>query len=275
MNLPNFYIHTVSFSQNNPINLLQLGRNVCSAGYSYPQYNNTYMIYFVKSGSGTLETRGKKYTLSANDAFIVPPNELSIQTADSDKPWELCFFAFSGDRTKKILDKTFFKNDIISVSLKDGAIADDIINAAVYLNNNSHSEFTALEYLFRFFSYFDASKPLVAINDFDDENRYVSEIKKYVQSNYLEPIKISDISDRLNVNRSHLYRIFKSETGMGVEDYIINVRMNHARVLLVDTELPVATVSTMVGYKNYTTFFKRFKQTTGLTPLEFRNQNTQ
>ena len=109
----------------------------------------------------------------------------------------------------------------------------------------------------------------------DVARRYytVDEIKKYIQANYIQPIKISDIANKLNINRSHLYRIFKAEMGIGVEDYIISIRINHAKSLLKDTELSVNSIATLVGYKNYTTFFKMFKQTVGITPLEYRKNS--
>ena len=127
--------------------------------------------------------------------------------------------------------------------------------------------------MFDFISYFDFQNSLPQNRRESNTPKYVTEIKKYIQANYIQPIKISDIADKLNINRSHLYRIFKAEMGIGVEDYIISIRINHAKSLLKDTELSVNTIATLVGYKNYTTFFKMFKQTVGITPLEYRKNS--
>ncbi len=271
--LPSFYSHTVSFSQNDFLNLLQFGRDLSSPGFSYPQFNNLYAIYYIKSGKGTLETQGKKYSLSENDAFLIRPNELAIQTSDVQNPWELYFFTFNGSLAHEILKRTVFKNGAVTVSLKENHLPEDILNATDFLNNNSHSELVTFEYLFKFISYFDIYKSIPELQKEQSEQKYVTEIKKYIQSNYLKQIKIADIANKLNINRSHLYRIFKKEMGMGVEDYIINIRITHAKLLLTDTLLPVAQISGLVGYKNYTTFFKMFKQTTGITPIEYRKQH--
>lgn len=270
--LPNFYSHSVSFNQNKYLNLLQLGRDLSSPGFSYPQYHNMYIIYYIKSGEGTLETKGKKYHLSQNDAFLITPNELAIQTADSQNPWELYFFSFNGSLAKDILGRTVFKNGAVSVTLKENDLPEKILAQTEYLNSNSHSELSTLECFFKFISYFDIYKTVPEQNKEDREQKYVTEIKKYIQSNYLKTIKISDIANQLNINRSHLYRIFKKEIGMGIEEYIISIRMAHAKKLLLETLLPIASISALVGYKNYTTFFKMFKQETGLTPIEFRKQ---
>ncbi len=270
--LPNFYSHSVSFNQNNFLNLLQFGRDVSSPGFSYPQFQNVYAIYYIKSGKGTLETQGKKYSLSENDAFLIHPNELAIQTADVQNPWELYFFTFNGTLAQEILNRTVFRNGAVTVSLKKNCLPEDILNAADFLNNNSHSELATFEYLFKFISYFDIYKSIPELQKERKEHKYVAEIKKYIQSNYLKQIKITDIADKLNINRSHLYRIFKKEMGIGVEDYIISIRITHAKFLLTDTLLSVAQISSLVGYKNYTTFFKMFKRETGITPLEYRKR---
>ena len=66
-NLPNYYTHTVSYGQSPLINIHQLGRNLSTPGFSYSNYNNYYIIWVVRNGNGTFETRGKKYNLSQND----------------------------------------------------------------------------------------------------------------------------------------------------------------------------------------------------------------
>ncbi len=272
-NLPNFYTYTSSHMKNSAFSVEQLGRDVSTPGFSYPYYSGNYVLSVVRKGKGTLETDGKKYILSKNDAFLTLPNVLSIRTADTDEPWELCFVSFNGDVAKEMLEKTVFRRGTITANLKNSDMADEIIRCAVMLNSSIYSEFTLLECFFRFLSFIDSQKAYPIAEADDNHNKYVLEIKKYIQANYPKPIKISEIADKLSINRSHLYRIFKKEMGIGVEDYIINIRINHAKVLLKDTSLSVSSVGTLAGYKNYTTFFKRFKQSTGITPLEYRNSN--
>ena len=268
--LPNYYTHTVSYIQNSFITIHQLGRNITTPGFSYSNYDNNYVIWVVRNGKGTFETGGKKYNLSQNDVFLTVPNELSIQTANQEEPWELCFIAFSGSLAKEYIEKTIFKDGTVTASLKSGVLANEIISSAVFLNSVTPSEFSLLEFFFKFLSFLDIRRAYPLINEEESQNKYVAEIKKYIQANYLSQIKISDIANKLSINRSHLYRIFKNEVGMNVEDYIINIRINHAKALLSTTSLSVSAVANAVGYKNYSSFFKRFKNSTGLTPNEYR-----
>ncbi len=271
--LPNYYTHIASYSQNSFITIHQLGRNISTPGFSYSNYNNNYIIWVVRNGKGVFETGEKKYTLSRNDVFLTLPNELSIQTADKHEPWELCFVEFNGSQAKELLEKTFFKSGILTATLKSDILANEIISSAIFLNSITPSEFSLLEFFFKFLSFLDIRRASPIISDEESQNKYVAEIKKYIQANYLFPIKISDIASKLNINRSHLYRIFKNEVGTNVEDYIINIRVNHAKTLLSTTNLSVSAIASAVGYKNYSTFFKRFKSNTGLTPNEYRTNN--
>ncbi len=268
--LPNYYTHTVSYIQNPFITIHQLGRNITTPGFSYSNYDNNYIIWVVRSGKGIFETGGKKYNLSQNDVFLTLPNELSIQTANQNEPWELCFIAFSGTLAKDFIEKTVFKNGNVTASLNSNTLANEIISSAVFLNSVAPSEFSLFEFFFKFLSFLDIRRSYPLINEEESRNKYVSEIKKYIHANYLSPIKISDIADKLNINRSHLYRVFKNEVGMNVEDYIINIRVNHAKTLLSTTSLSISAVANAVGYKNYSSFFKIFKNTTGITPNEYR-----
>lgn len=270
--LPNYYTHTISYSQNSFITIYQLGRNISTPGFTYSNYNNNYVVWVVRNGKGTFETGGKKYNLSKNDVFLTLPNELSIQTANQKEPWELCFFTFDGPLAKELISKTIFKNSTVTASLKSNALANEIISSAIFLNSIAPSEFSLLEIFFKFLSFLDIRKTAPLISEAESQNKYVAEIKKYIQANYLSPIKISDIADKLNINRSHLYRIFKNEMGINVEDYIINIRINHAKTLLSTTSLSISAIASAVGYKNYSTFFKRFKGTTGITPYEYRTK---
>lgn len=273
INLPNFYNHNVTVKPNEFLFLTQCGREVSAPGFARPQFTNSYIITVVKSGKGTFESRGSFYKVSKHDALLTHPNELTILTADAKNPLELCFFAFSGSVAADLLQRTAFKDGSVSVTLKDDSLAKKILDATAYMNNHTYNEFQTFKFLFDFISYFDFQNSLPQNRRESNAPKYVTEIKKYIQANYIQPIKISDIANKLNINRSHLYRIFKSEMGIGVEDYIISIRINHAKSLLKDTELSVNTIATLVGYKNYTTFFKMFKQTVGITPLEYRKNS--
>lgn len=274
--MPRFYCNTLSPQQNDFINLLQVGWDKCSPGYSYSHYRDMYIVHFVRSGSGTVETNGKRYVLSQNEAFIVRPNELMVQTTDNSQPWELFFFAFNGTFAKEIVEKTVFKNNTVSVSIQDDALPQLIIDIAAELNENPRHDIRTLEFLFKLLSHFDDTRDHI-YSPPDNNNpyqKYIAAVQEYIQFNYSKSIKISELADQLNISRSHIYRIFKKYTGSSIEDYLVSVRINAARSLLSDTDLPTASIASLVGYAYYSTFFKIFKLHTGVTPKQYREEHS-
>ncbi len=272
-----FFCAISSQKNKNPyINLLQIGWDKCEPGYSYSNFRDMYIIHYVKCGKGILETNGIVYDIGPGDAFIVRPNILTIQTADKQNPWEYSFFAFKGDMSKFLIDKTLFKENVVKETLKDSSIFDTICDAAIQFNGNYFNEIHNLEYLFKLLSFFEteANSPNNNNNNNNNNNkeRYVQvyTIKKYISLNFSKDIKISDVAKQHNINRSHLYRVFKEQTGKSIKEYLINTRMNEARRLLDDTDFSIASIASLVGYSHTTTFFKTFKSHIGITPTEYR-----
>jgi len=104
----------------------------------------------------------------------------------------------------------------------------------------------------------------------DYRQKYVASVQEYILFNYPKPIKIADISKILNVERSYLYRIFKNATGESIGQYLISVRIQQAQKLLRETQFSVTSISQIVGYLNYPSFYRVFKSLSGLTPIEYR-----
>lgn len=272
----NFFCTALSSAEKNlHLKLLQVGWDKCAPGYTYTNFRDMYIIHFVKSGYGTFETNGKCYNIRPNDAYMVVPNTLAIQTADSEEPWDLYFFAFGGELAKYLVEKTVFKGGKVSVTIKNNDIWNTIRDIAIELNENSLSEMHNLEYLFKMLSFFETDNSYFSAeaNNYDSSYKYVYAVKKYISFNFSKQIKISDIAKQLNINRSHLYRIFKESTGKSINEYLVSTRINEARRLLDDTNFSTSAISDLVGYAYCSTFFKMFKNHTGLTPQEYRNKN--
>ncbi len=271
--LPAFYSYALFSQKNSHINLLQIGMHECAPNSSYPHYRDMYVIHIVKSGIVTVETNGRRYTLSKNDVYLVRPYELTVQTSDKDSPCELYFFAFNGDLSEEILSKTVFKNNISFSSLKDETLYQKITDYAYELNGNSERNILTYKYLFDMLSYFGISDNYAFSQNKQDvpyHQKYISSILEYIQSNYSKSIKISELATQLGLSRSQLYRIFKAEKGISIEEYLIEVRIKVARSLLTDTPFPCISIASLVGYSHYPTFFRIFKQRTGLTPQQYR-----
>lgn len=106
------------------------------------------------------------------------------------------------------------------------------------------------------------------------ENKFqviLETIKEVVQANYSNPnLSLQEIADLLKMSPVYVGRIFKKYETISVADYINEVRMLNAIVLLENDKLQVYEVSEKVGFSSQSYFFKLFKKRFGTTPKDYR-----
>ena len=65
-------------------------------------------------------------------------------------------------------------------------------------------------------------------------------------------------------------RLFKEANGLGFTDYILNKRMNFAKELLDNSQMPITSIGYEAGFKDPSYFARAFKQFANCTPSEYR-----
>ena len=68
--------------------------------------------------------------------------------------------------------------------------------------------------------------------------------------------------------------LFKKEIGENFSDYVRALRLEKARALLLTTDMAIDDISLAVGYANTSSFRRKFKQTTGMTPASHKNDGS-
>ena len=94
----------------------------------------------------------------------------------------------------------------------------------------------------------------------------------YICSNLDTNMSINDIAEVAHLNAQYFMRLFKKETGKPVLEFITECRLNRAKQILKESNMPIAEVSLTVGYDNFSYFSKLFKRYEGMTPSEYRKQ---
>ncbi len=100
----------------------------------------------------------------------------------------------------------------------------------------------------------------------------VNEIKKYIEENYRNTaLSLQMVADRLEMNSVYVGKLFRSECGFSVADYINRCRLHRARELLRDTDKTVREIAGLAGIPNVQYFYTLFRNDTGKSPNEWRN----
>ncbi len=101
-------------------------------------------------------------------------------------------------------------------------------------------------------------------------SRTFVQAKECLEKTYTTGINISAICAQLHLSRSHLYTLFKRYLSQTPQQYLTDLRITHAKKLLIETTDPIDSISSQVGYKDAFTFSKAFKRKTAYSPLAYR-----
>lgn len=115
------------------------------------------------------------------------------------------------------------------------------------------------------------------ISDFMDKNRFevdiMGEALNFINDNYNKDINLSFVSNKFNLSYSYFSRIFKMYVGISFTQYLLKVRMERAKELLVSSpNLKIKEVAAMVGYDydNVQNFTRAFKNYFGKSPQYYK-----
>lgn len=118
---------------------------------------------------------------------------------------------------------------------------------------------------------------LIRKNDFkDDENNnsyVIQKVMDYVQGHYNESgLSINTLSEHVYLTPTYLSNLFKKNVGITIGQYIVNMRVEQAKLLLQNPKWKLYQVAPMVGYEDSNYFAKIFKKKVGVTPSEYRGK---
>lgn len=100
----------------------------------------------------------------------------------------------------------------------------------------------------------------------------IENVINYIHAHYNENITLHKLSEITYMHPTYLSRLFKEKTGENFIEYLMKVRIEHSKKLLENLSLRIYDVCEMVGYESPKHFCKLFKDITGMTPKDYRNQ---
>ena len=94
----------------------------------------------------------------------------------------------------------------------------------------------------------------------------------YIEKNYSKKITLEDAANEAHFSVSHFSRVFHEQLGMPFSEYLGNVRLRHAKRLLINSKKSVMEIALETGYCSGDYLSTQFKLKIGVTPTKFRNE---
>ena len=248
-------------------------------------WHDEFEIIYVKSGFLTVSISGENYIGKPGDAFVVSPGNLHFmgsQTGNVDCFTFLFPLKYISFRTDDILDDKLLEplnsgHLIISPEIEDTVKeqCEQLVEIYGAKKEESQSKITAqiktkiilLQFILELWK-----KGFIVENDTSGKNTVEKEMVSYIQQNFTGKILLKEFGEQFHLSEKYISRYFKEHFHITISQYVTYLRLEHAKQLLQDTDIPVTEVAMQSGYQNVSYFIRSFKKTYGMSPLKYRNK---
>ena len=117
------------------------------------------------------------------------------------------------------------------------------------------------------------NKGLVVENDTSGRNSVEKEMVSYIQQNYTGTISLKEFGEQFHLSEKYISRYFKEHFHITLSQYVTYLRLEHAKQLLQDTDIPITEIALQSGYQNVSYFYRIFKRKNNCMPNEYRKRS--
>ncbi|MFR3288929.1 MAG: helix-turn-helix transcriptional regulator [Lachnospiraceae bacterium] len=104
------------------------------------------------------------------------------------------------------------------------------------------------------------------------DNLAIDRAEAYIRANYMRPITLAVVSNEVSLNYAYFSNSFKKQTGRTFSEYLRDIRLDAAKKLLRQPDIRISEVAERVGYDSYKSFYRAFKESSGMTPAEYQQK---
>lgn len=112
-----------------------------------------------------------------------------------------------------------------------------------------------------------------AASDSSQKTETALPVLQYIHNNFRD-ITLGMLAGTFNYNEQYLCRLIRAQTGRSFQQYLLDLRIGRAKQLLLSTGLSFTEISWDCGYKSNAYFHRVFRETVGMTPMQFRARGT-
>ncbi len=257
-------------------------RNQCESGIAAARHLHPVVeIIYIEEGGCTVEIDGIKHTAEQGDLVLFRAHILHAIYCE-----EKCVYHCLKLHPKTIIDflncpaenfSMYFLRqcgDSLSVfkNIPDFKQYFEKIRATIKKNNPTsfiYARSVAASLLSEIL-YHDNIKKVPTEEVRTDIIKSIYNVVLYMDKNFAENITATECAKRISVSYSLFSKKFKTVTGKTFKEYLIHLRISHAKTMLLTSDKSISSIAADCGYNHISHFIKEFKSNTGLSPLQYR-----
>lgn len=213
-------------------------------------------LTFVLKGHLNYVVNGKSVTVNAGDGMFIKAGNYRIRHKSNDISSYICF----NFTTEEEIDLPLLMKNCINSELRLLLMFYDEALKKLSPRKNEKISVLLKNILLTLYDYIDSKK-----------NQSLSEqIATYIHLNYTEKLTLKNISEEFFYTPQYCEKIFKKDYGVSIIKYLLNLRIEEAKALLLANTMPPSQIPFLIGFNDYNYFCRIFKKQTGLTPSEYK-----
>ena len=235
---------------------------------------NEYQLLYITDGNGVFTFGNSKQScfITEGKMFFLMPGVWHTYKPLENSGWNEYWIGFKGKIIQNIVDEGFFINraPVFNIGLNERII--DLYLKAIEIANEERAGFQQalsgiVMHILGLMYYRDKTRDFEDVELINKINKAKVSMRESIYKNFTA----EDISKQLNISYSGFRRAFKEFAGSSPSRYMLELKLNEAKLLLSTTNQPIKEISYGLNFENPDYFFFFFKKRTGLTPLEYRN----
>lgn len=253
--------------------------NCVECHVSKPEYVNTFNLCFVRTGYFEFEVFRNNLEVHVGRVLITKPGSEHVARHIDDQPDICTVLDFTADFYDSLREHYryelpwFFENsNIHSLLLKCSPELDYLHNSIRKLTQQLQIDDLVLRLVDRVMKSLSNSNTVepVPANLKKFHLATIEKARNYMLANFDRNIGLQQLAEHCCVSLFHFSRIFKSVMKVTPHQYLSELRLNHAKVLLENTKYPVTQIALQCGYNSVEHFATAYKQRFETTPSETR-----
>jgi AraC-like DNA-binding protein len=228
--------------------------------YVLPHHHNYYEMVFYKEGSGCVNVKGEKNDYQKDSVFVIKPYDQHDEINDTFSIVYICLFEADQD----------LENMFISLDEKSSSFVHELFEIALSEYKNQSPLYQ--DYVNHLFNLIliESTRHTMIDDQTKTNNLYVKHAKKYMRENYVKDIDFNMLAISSGYSYDRFRHIFKEVSGVSLNQYVLNIRLDVAKNLLYETDDSVKEIAQKCGFSDDSRFVNFFTQRMNLSPLRFR-----
>lgn len=242
------------------------GHFYCTEEYCFQRQNYPYcLLIYVQQGTLSVRYREQPFLAVSGDVVLLDCGEPHYYSAHNGL--EFYYIHFSGSDAHELCQYYLETEPPLIQSEINWLVRNFLVSTVSFYSEDKYESimdtsmrvYKALHLIFSHKYMTETPK-----------NTAVDTVQNYIYNHIREKFSLQQMAGLVNLNPYYFSHMFKRETGMSLFEYIINVRINQAKVLLSGSSRPIANIAREVGYESGGSFTNVFTKKTGYSPSQFR-----